>query len=120
MKNMKKRFNDVFSPWDIRLPEKDVTNRRRGKISEAGWVIWYLFGSDERGEYLDYYASHRMTSDRHIRIYTTGERESLPSIQTMRLASQDPEEDARSESEYFTSWTLAITLHSKPHQSAFP
>jgi hypothetical protein len=27
--------------------------------------------------------------------------ESLPSIQTMRLVSQDPEEDARLEAEYF-------------------
>lgn len=65
MKNIEKRFNDVFSSWDIRLPEKDVTNRRRGKIFEAGWTIWYLFGSDERGEYLDYYASHRVTTDQH-------------------------------------------------------
>lgn len=42
-----------------------------------------------------------MTTDRHARIYTTGEIESLPSIQTMRLVSQDPEEDARLEAEYF-------------------
>jgi hypothetical protein len=101
MEEFEKRFKDEFSPWDIRLPEVDITIRRRGKIIEVGWAIWYLFGSDERGEYVDYYASHRMISDRHVRIYTTGESESLPSIQTMRLASQDPEEDARLEAEYF-------------------
>jgi hypothetical protein len=101
MEEIEKRFNDEFSPWGIRLPEEDVTNRWRGEIIEAGWAIWYLFGSDERGEYFDYYASHRMTSDQHVRIYATGESESLPSIQTMRLASQDPEEDARLEAEYF-------------------
>lgn len=85
MKNIEKRFNDVFSSWDIRLPEKDVTNRRRGKIFEAGWTIWYLFGSDERGEYLDYYASHRVTTDQHTRIYANGNEEDLPVIESMRV-----------------------------------
>ncbi len=101
MKNIENRFNDVFLPWDIRLPEEDVTNRRRGKIIEAGWAIWYLFGSDERGEYLDYYASHRMTTDRHTRIYANGDEEYLLTIQSMRMVSRDPEEDARLETEYF-------------------
>jgi hypothetical protein len=101
MKNLAKRFNDVFSPWDIRLPEEDVTNRRRGKIVEAGWTIWYLFSSDARGEYLDYYASHRMTTDRHVRVYANGDEEHLPAIQSMRMVSRDSEEDARLEAEYF-------------------
>ena len=76
-------------------------NRRRGKIVEAGWAIWYLFGLDEKGEYLDYYASHRMTSDEHVRIYADGEVEALPTIADFRMASQDPEEDARLEAEYY-------------------
>ena len=67
---------------------------------EGGWAIWYLFGEDERGEHLDYYASHRMTDDRHVRIYESGEVERLPTINTFRLVSQDPEEDARLEAEY--------------------
>jgi hypothetical protein len=101
MKKIEKRFNDVFSSWDIWLPEEDVANRRRGKIIEAGWAIWYQFDSDEKGEYLDYYASHRMTSDRHVRIYANGNEEYLPTIQSMRRVSRDPEEDARLEAGYF-------------------
>ena len=64
-------------------------------------AIWYLFGSDENGEYLDYYASHRMTEDSYVRIYVDGHEEYLPEIVGMRLASEDPEEDARLEAEYY-------------------
>ena len=60
-----------------------------------------MFGSDEKGEYLDYYASHRMTNDRHVRIYASGEQEDLPTIQEFRLCSQDPEEDKRLEAKYY-------------------
>ncbi len=60
-------FAEDFFHWGITLPPDDVRQRRQGEIAAAGWAIWYLFDSDERGEYLDYYASHRMTSDRHVR-----------------------------------------------------
>lgn len=29
-------------------------------------------GEDGRGEYLDYYAAHRMTEDAHVRLYADG------------------------------------------------
>lgn len=101
MKKIEAQFNETFSHWNIQLPEDAITHRQRGKIVEAGWAIWYLFGSDERGEFLDYYASHRMTSDCHVRIYANGECEWLPSIKEFRLCSQDPEEDARLDAEYY-------------------
>lgn len=95
MSEIESRFNAAFAHWKIRLPPEDLAARRRGKINEAGWAIWYLFGSDERGEYLDYYAAHRMTNDSHIRIYADGREESLPAHMDMRLSSSDPVEDAR-------------------------
>ena len=100
MSNIEIVFARDFSHWGIMLPTENVRERRRGKIVAAGWAIMYLFGSNERGEYLDYYASHRMTNDRHVRIYESGQVESLPTISTMRLISRDPEEDARLEAEY--------------------
>ena len=101
MEEIETRFAETFSHWDISLPPDAVVSRSRGKIIEAGWVIWYVFGSDERSEYLDYYASHRMTDDRHIRVHADGREEDLPTIQSMRIVSRDPEEDARLEAEYF-------------------
>jgi hypothetical protein len=75
--------------------------RRRGYLAKTGWAIWYLFCSDEKGEYLDHYPSHRMTDDTHMRIYADGTAEELPSIATFRIVSHDPAEDARLEAEYF-------------------
>jgi hypothetical protein len=72
------------------LPPDHIEERRQGKLVAAGWAIWYLFGEDELGEYLDYYASHRMTNDRHIRIREDGTEECLPTVSTMRIISQDP------------------------------
>jgi hypothetical protein len=92
---IKLNFAQSFATWGIFLPEDDVVNRRRGKICEGGWAIWYLFGSDEKGEYLDTYSAHRMTNDCHDRIYEDGRSECLPSIDDLRPCSSDPEEDAR-------------------------
>lgn len=94
-------FAESFAMWGICLPEEDVVNRQRGKIDKAGWAIWYLFGSDEKGEYLDYYASHRMTNDRHVRIYADGRSETLRAISEYHLVSQDPKENDRLKAEYY-------------------
>ncbi len=101
MKEIERRFNETFSYWNISLPPDAPANRERGKIVEAGWAIWYLFDSDEKGEYLDYYACHRMTNDWHTRLRDSGEHENLEAIQGMRVVSRDPEENARLEAEFF-------------------
>ncbi len=100
MGSIEERFNRTFAPWRIVLPPQDVEARRRGKIVGGGWAVWYLFGEDERGVYLDYYASHRMTDDRHVRLREDGPPERLPAVRTFRIVSRDPEEDARLEAEY--------------------
>jgi hypothetical protein len=94
------QFRRDFSRWAIELPQEAVAQHRRGRINAEGWAIWYLFGVNERGEYLDYYAAHRMTDDRHVRIYADGEREDLPTIQSFRPCSDDPAEDRRLDAEF--------------------
>jgi hypothetical protein len=78
MKIIEDCSNADFAHWGIRLPPHDVANRHRRKLVKAGWAIWYLFGSDKKGEYLDYYAAHRMTNDRHVGIYADGKEKCLP------------------------------------------
>jgi hypothetical protein len=103
-------FAEEFAMSDICLAEDDVVNRRRGKIDKCGWEISYLFGSDEKGEYLDYYASHRMTNDRHVRIYADGRREDLPALVDFRRASQNPQEDERLKEEFYTENSRVLAM----------
>jgi hypothetical protein len=110
MTNIESIFNDTFSPWAIRLSPEAVKKRERGTLTRAGWAIWYLFGADEAGEYLDYYASHRMTNDRHERIRADGRCETLPAIQDFRPRSDDPEEDARLEAAYFAGNQAVVRM----------
>ena len=94
-------FNKDFETWSIELPKEAVKNRQRGKIVKSGWTIWYLFGTDEAGDYLDYYASHRMTNDGHVRLYANGSFKVLSSYCSTRRVSDDPEEDRRLENEFW-------------------
>ena len=95
MPRIEEQFADHFKNWRIRLPDEGVEARSRGKINKAGWSIWYLFGSDEQGEYLDYYSTHRMTTDFHTRIREDGSAESLPVLEEMFIGSNNPAEHAR-------------------------
>lgn len=94
-------FANRFAHWDIILPEEDINSKRSGYIQKAGWLIQYCFGEDKTGEYLDYYAAHRMTDDSHIRIYANGQKESLPALCNWHLTSEDPEEAKRWEDEFY-------------------
>jgi len=101
MKLITETFNSRFDHWKIILPEEDIENRTSGYIQQAGWLIQYCFDRDDHGDYLDYYAAHRMTDDEHVRIYEDGQVEDLPALRSMRLVSEDPEEDKRLEEEYY-------------------
>jgi hypothetical protein len=76
-KEIKKHFDEYFSNWKIELPEKDLADRLNGYIAKSGWLIQYCFGTENGMGYLDFYASHRMTNDRHLRIYENGETKEL-------------------------------------------
>ena len=81
-------FAKRFSHWKIRIPEDKLKNRQGGYIQEGGWLIQYCFGKDENGDYMDYYAAHRMTDDSHVRIYEDGTEKALPSLSSICLLSK--------------------------------
>jgi hypothetical protein len=101
MKLIADTFAKRFSHWKITLPENNLDSRRSGYIKQAGWLIQYCFVNDEKGEYMDYYAAHRMTDDSHVRIYADGNVETLPALSSMCLVSDDPIENNRLEEEYY-------------------
>ena len=73
-------FNSYFANWDILLPQSAIAAGRRGKIVADGWTIWFLFGVEGEREFLDFYAMHRMTNDRHLRLYSDGSGEGLRTL----------------------------------------
>ncbi len=82
-------FAERFANWDITLPAENIRQRTTGHIEKKGWLIQYCFGHDENGEYLDYYASHRMTDDEHIRLCADGSQIELAALGGHYLTSTD-------------------------------
>jgi hypothetical protein len=72
-------FADYFSNWNITLPPGSEAAMGRGSICKAGWNIHYRFDMEEE-RILEFYATHRMTDDRRLRIYESGKREHRPAI----------------------------------------
>jgi len=65
-------FARTFIRFDLALPDDDVALRRPGRITQRSWFIFYLWGEDEAGLYLEFYAANRFTNARHERIYEDG------------------------------------------------
>jgi hypothetical protein len=90
-----KTFAEYFKSWGISLPEDSVQNRQNGVIRKAGWDIHYLFDRDEQGEYLEYYARHHMTNDRHTRIYEDGKVEFLEAMHDFIVFTDESTEEEK-------------------------
>lgn len=101
LSHIESQFNARFRSWRITLPPEDVAARRRGRIRQAGWTIWYLFASDEQGEYLDFYSYHRMGGDEHVRLRANGEAELLPSLEWAFAVGADPQRAQTNEREFY-------------------
>jgi hypothetical protein len=81
-------FERTFSRWELQLPAGAIERAEAGGIQRAGWTVRYIFGADDEGSYLEYYATHRMTNDTRVRIYGSGRSEELDAI--WEFASWDP------------------------------
>ena len=83
LRKIKELFDKHFAAWRLHLPEDDLDAHDPNKVvriidSESGWLIFYRFGFKRGMWYLDYYSSHRMTSDSHIRLWQDGSSRSMP------------------------------------------
>ena len=56
-------FDETFEHWEIALPREAVERGQPWLIRHAGWTIRCIFDADEEETYLEYYATHRMTSN---------------------------------------------------------
>lgn len=81
-------FNAYFDRFDIRiLPEHVVVGIRR-TIRADGWAITYRVDPDPAGmPTLEFYATHRMTNDRHVAIAADGSLDYLDAIKEYLILS---------------------------------
>lgn len=100
MDRIESEFNGDFASWNIRLPPEAIASRQAGRFVASGWTIWYRFGSEDGAEYLDYYASHRMTNDRHVRLYADGRVQGLEAVIGMHVIPEDPKEAAQAQADF--------------------
>jgi hypothetical protein len=103
-------FDAYFGQWGIQLPVGRLTADHTGRISAAGWTIHYRFGADAQSDYLDFYAAHRMTHDRHVRIRATGETEILPALLDAIIYPADATDEQRHQTEQeYRCHNIAVT-----------
>jgi len=94
-------FDETFEPWEIALPREAVERGEPWLIRRAGWTIRCIFDADEQGSYLEYYATHRMTSDSRYRIYASGLTAEMDAIWEMFMWDpKKPGDEARARREY--------------------
>jgi hypothetical protein len=74
---IKAAFADYVTDLGVDLPS-DI--EPSGVIKQAGWDIRYVFGRDGDRGCLEVYAIHRMTNDRHLRIYDDGTITTLETV----------------------------------------
>ncbi len=83
------RFNAYFAHFDIRIGPDEVVVGARREIRQRGWRILLKIVPDDSGlPSLEFYATHRMTNDRHVRIWADGHEQHLDAIE--ELYAYDP------------------------------
>ena len=101
MNVLEREFNSIFEPFDICLPADFIASQESGRIVKGGWTVWFTFGKEGEADYLDYYASHRMTNDRHVRLHADGRRESLDVVESLHSVPTDPKEADQAKEKFY-------------------
>ena len=102
-KQIRQQFNCAFANWEIELPDDAMSPGLVCLIVQRGWTIWTRFdvATEDDREYLDYYAMHRMTNDRHVRLYADREEEYLPAMEGLYIQGGTAEEEKAARHKFF-------------------
>ena len=92
---IKEVFEEYFQPLCVPLPEENLHDRTAGQTEGEGWYVDFVFGANEKGEYLDFFAVHRMTNSRHNRIYSDGTQIGLEYVREWGYAVGATDEETR-------------------------
>lgn len=80
-KRIAETFDRYFANFGIRIDPGEVRIGGQGQIRSGGWYIKYrVVPDDAGGPSLEFYATHRMTNDRHALIWADGHLDTLEAI----------------------------------------
>lgn len=84
-------FRDYFDPAEIALPEPIPP---KGEVTGDGWTVRFVRLEADGDPVLDFFAEHRMTNSRHVRIDKQGQTRELESYQDVLLVGMDDDDEA--------------------------
>jgi hypothetical protein len=91
MDEIESKFAAYFEHWGIHLPKEDIEQRNGGRLQQSGWFVNYVWGKENGAEYLEFYAGHRMTNDRHVRLWATGQVDELDAPWDFMIVGREEE-----------------------------
>lgn len=83
------KLTERFKHWKIKFHLPTFELKQYTHIKTCGWNIYYQFGEDSDGLYMEVYAMHRMTSDSRKCYYLDGKTKILPSFNTVCIVGEE-------------------------------
>lgn len=93
---IRRTFRRYFWRWRLRLP-RSLGSGVGTIVGGGGWHIQWRTGFLRGRPYLDFYAAHRMTNDRHHRIFDDGRFGHLPAKYDWTLVPMGAEAEERAQ-----------------------
>jgi hypothetical protein len=107
-------FAERFAREDLKIPPENLRTRTPGELYEHPLHVSFSFGTDEKGDFLEYSAAHKFTQgEERARIYENGEVVQLPGdlgISVVEDREAESDLDRLSDDELLRLWRRIQTV----------
>lgn len=77
---IKRSFANKYLKWGLLIDDSVIDSAGVNLIQKESWEIRFIEATDEKGDYLEFYAISSDYSDEHFRIYNDGQIETCATI----------------------------------------
>jgi hypothetical protein len=77
---VKRTFANHYLKWGVLLNDVVIDAKNCPVIHKSAWEIKFVEGKDEKGNYYEFYATHREKHDQHFIIYENGDEVTLDAL----------------------------------------
>jgi hypothetical protein len=85
----RERFAEDYRRRGVPVSPEALAERDAGHLFERGWHIGFVWGQEEGREFREVLAQHRMTNDRHYRVWASGEIDHLEAPSEFHVIPKD-------------------------------